>query len=70
MKRFEIDRQISGFIEQMKTGGHTQAKWADLQLTLLPHLPGWRQGKGLVLVNGAGAPTLSTALWMVIAGTL
>lgn len=58
LKRFEIDRQISGFIEHMKVGGYTYAKWADLQLTLLPHLPGWRQGKGLVLVNGAGGSNL------------
>ena len=58
LKRFEMDRQITGFIEQMRAGGYTQPKWADLQLSLLPHLSGWPEGKGLVLVNGAGGSHL------------
>lgn len=58
LKRFEIDRQISDFIEHMQTGDYTHAKWADLQLSLLPDLPGWPAGKGLTLINGAGGRDL------------
>ena len=54
LKRFEIDRQITAFIEHMSTRAYNARRWADLQLQLLPSLPGWPVGRGLEVVDSEG----------------
>ena len=54
LKRFEIDRQITAFIEQMSTHEYNAQRWADLQLQLLPLMPGWPVGKGLAMADSSG----------------
>lgn len=54
LKRFEIDRQITTFIEQMSTLEYNARRWTELQLQLLPHVPGWPAGKGLAVTDTAG----------------
>lgn len=55
VKRFEIDRRINTFIDYMARGKHTSAHFSDLQLSVLPLLPGWPVGKGLSLLDASGA---------------
>lgn len=65
LERFAIDRKITRFIDQMGNNRYHSAEWVDLQLTLLPELPGWPEGTGLVLVDGAGFNTVEygNVLW-------
>lgn len=55
VKRFEIDRQLNTFIEHMAKGDHASARFADVQLSVLPLLPGWPVGKELSLLDVSGA---------------
>lgn len=54
LKRFEIDRRLDAFIEQMNTDDFNAHRWADWQLRQLPHMPGWPSGRGLTVVDGTG----------------
>lgn len=54
LKRFEIDRQLNAFIEQMSGTQYNASHWADWQLHQLPYMRGWPPGKGLVVVDGTG----------------
>jgi hypothetical protein len=54
LKRFEIDRQLTAFIEQMNGQHYGAQRWADLQLQLLPSLPHWPAGRGLAIVDATG----------------
>ena len=54
LKRFEIDRRLDAFIEQMNTADYNAHRWADWQLHQLPYLPEWPSGKGLMVVDGSG----------------
>ncbi|WP_300729811.1 NEL-type E3 ubiquitin ligase domain-containing protein [Pseudomonas sp.] len=65
LERFAIDRKITRFIDQMGSNRFLSAELVDLQLTLLPELPGWPEGKGLTLVDGAGFNTVEygNVLW-------
>lgn len=65
LERFAIDRKINTFIKEMQSGRFQSAELADLQLTLLPELPGWPEGKGLILIDGAGFNSLDYghAVW-------
>lgn len=67
LKRFEIDRQIDMFIEQMNTAEHGHPRWTDMQLNLLPSLPGWPVGKRLTVLDPTGriAVQYANALWPV-----
>lgn len=56
LKRFEIDHQISTFIEAMSGSGYNAAQLADLQLTVLSRLEGWPSDKALVLLDSDGQP--------------
>lgn len=54
LKRFVIDHQLDTFVEQMSSGQYASRRWTDLQLQLLPGLPGWPEGKGLAVVDETG----------------
>lgn len=55
VKRFEINRRINTFIDYMARGKHAPAHFADVQLSVLPLLPGWPVGKELSLLDTFGA---------------
>ena len=54
LKRFEIDRTLTAFAEQMSTPQYNAAHWGHWQMSLLPYLEKWPAGKGLVVVDEAG----------------
>lgn len=55
LKRFEIDSEITAFIEKMGRGEHRAPGLAELQLSVAPQLAGWPEGKGLSLLDASGA---------------
>ena len=66
VKRFEMDTHINSFIEHMGKGEHGAAHFADLQLSILPLLPGWPVGKDLSLLDASGTVVkahYSNPLW-------
>lgn len=56
LKRFEIDRQISTFIDAMSGNDYNAGRLADLQLTVLSRLAGWPSDKALGLLSLDGQP--------------
>ena len=54
LKRFEIDRALTAFVEQMSTPQYNAAHWAHWQLSLLPYLQKWPAGKGFVVADESG----------------
>ena len=54
LKRFEIDRKISRFAQPMGVAAHGSPERADMQLSLLPLLPGWPQGKSVQSLDALG----------------
>lgn len=60
LRRFEIDREISTFIEQMNNDQYSGAHLVELQLLLLPSLSGWPAEKGLLLLDDHADALLST----------
>ncbi len=55
LKRFEIDSEITAFIEKMGRGEHRAPGLGELQLSVAPLLTGWPEGKGLSLLDTSGA---------------
>lgn len=68
LKRFDIDRQLSAFVEQMNSLDFNAARWSELQLQLLPTLPQWPVGKGVVVVDRTGRSLrhYGSPLWPVM----
>ena len=65
LKRFEIDRTLSAFVEQMSTPQYNAAHWAHWQMSLLPYLEKWPVGKGFVVADESGHTLASygSTLW-------
>lgn len=52
VERFGIDRQVMRFKEQITDGAHFEAADADLQLELLPSIPGWPKERVVRVASG------------------
>ncbi len=73
VKRFEMDTHINSFIEHMGKSEHGAAHFADLQLSMLPLLPGWPVGKDISLLDTSGTVVkahYSNPLWTAVQSNL